>query len=325
MPELINVTPGSPEWAAARRQGITVTDIPVILGISPWDSAWALYHRKLQLIPDVRCTEAMRLGTELEPYVVALWGVENDREVILPGALYRSTDRPWQMATIDREIAEYEVERETNGTEITGTKAVLEVKTVAAWQDWGDTGTAEIPPHVRAQLLWQMDVMSVSRGHVGALNRVSGEFRHYTIEHAEFTSGGPTDCQVCTDLDLMRSCGQTFMTRLKNGVVPDVDESAATLAALKALHPESRNDKRATIEHELWNDYLEASAIVGSGEAAKRGYEARIRDLIGEAGVIESDGKVVAYRRIQHVKAHTRKAGTRDMIVRASVKETTDE
>jgi len=46
MAELVDVDPGSLEWLEVRRSGITATDIPVILGLSPWDSKFALWHRK---------------------------------------------------------------------------------------------------------------------------------------------------------------------------------------------------------------------------------------------------------------------------------------
>ena len=34
MPELLLCEPGTPEWLAARRQGVTATDIVTILGLS---------------------------------------------------------------------------------------------------------------------------------------------------------------------------------------------------------------------------------------------------------------------------------------------------
>ena len=33
MPELIPAEPGTPEWLAARRQGVTATDIVTIIGL----------------------------------------------------------------------------------------------------------------------------------------------------------------------------------------------------------------------------------------------------------------------------------------------------
>jgi predicted phage-related endonuclease len=53
VPELVDVTPGSPEWLDTRRAGVTATDIPVILGISSYESAYSLYYRKRGELPEV--------------------------------------------------------------------------------------------------------------------------------------------------------------------------------------------------------------------------------------------------------------------------------
>jgi putative phage-type endonuclease len=323
MPELIDVPPGSPEWHAARRQGITATDIPAILGLSPWDSAWALYHRKLQLIPEVQQTGAMALGLILERYAGDLWCNQNPLYVAYPGGLYRSTGRPWQMATLDMRTWSHAESSEQP----------IELKTIVRWDGWGDSGSSDIPPHVRAQLLWQMDVMGVSRGHVGALNRVSGEFRHYTVEHelgpdcaVHGIVSDDSVCLACRDIDIMRTAGLIFRDRLLGELnPPPVDESAVTLAALKALHPGTRNDKRAEVRAVSWHNLTVWRAEAKDCDDRVRKAEAIVRDQIGEAGVITVDGEIVGYRRIQHVKEHTRKAGTRDMIVRANSKERDDE
>jgi hypothetical protein len=158
---------------------------------------------------------------------------------------------------------------------------------------------------------------------------VSGEFRHYTIEHGETVDEADTldteECDICIDQLNMRARGAEFLNRLADHEPPSVDESAATLAALKALHPGTRNDKRAEIEPGLWHLYDVTKETVSAYQGQLRKAEARIRDQIGEAGVITVAGEVVGYRRITHVKEHTRKAGTRDMIVRATTKETTED
>lgn len=322
MPELINVEPLSPEWHAVRRQGITATDITAILGISPWDSAYALYHRKLGITEDVPDSDRFRLGRELEPIVERRWVEANQVPVAhQAGAksnLWRSSDRPWQMATLDRVYYDEPVE----------------LKTSATRDGWGDTGTDHIPPHVRAQLLWQMDVMGVSTGHVGCLFLPSGEFRHYTVQHEHTQWQDPTtglasgigalDCRVCDDIEMMRKAGFEFYQRLDENRPPSVDESAATTATLKQLHRDPAKDKHADITPELWDAYQRASYEIKLTENARRHIENTIREQIGEAGVITVDGQVVAWRRRYTVKAHTRKAGTRDMIIRANAKGDTD-
>jgi len=40
-------------WLAVRREGITATDAATIMGASPWDSPFALWHRKKGNLPEL--------------------------------------------------------------------------------------------------------------------------------------------------------------------------------------------------------------------------------------------------------------------------------
>lgn len=333
MPELIDVAPGSPEWLAARRAGVTATDIVAVTGLSSTESAYSLYHRKLGNLPDQPDSDRWRLGRELEPYIASRWLEAHPGQFLTGHAvLCRSSERPWQMATLDREMLVYEVEPDTNGTNVIGAEP-LELKSWAdADRDRWDDGP---PPAVRAQVLWQMDVMGVAAGHVGVLFLPSGEFRSFTIEHdgtqfdAELYTHGDFDelqaCTACKLIDTMRTAGEEFMIRMLNNDPPSPDGSAATLAALKARYAEPRNDKVAVIESADWQLYDNDCQGVAHWKANKAKSEARLRELIGEAGAIEVDGEIVARRVISTVKAHYRKEGTRDVITRLKRKDNDDE
>jgi hypothetical protein len=194
MPELLPYEPRTPEWHAARRSGVTATDIVTILGLSSWDSVYSLFWRKMQQIPEIEDSDRFRLGRYLEEYTAQLWSAEHSRS-LRQGALYRHAGRSWQLATLDRSL------------EVGTGLQPLELK---SWADadrhsWGggvaryegrigDDGEHldpepvqppagnSIPAKVRAQVLWQMDVMDVATGHVGVVFLPSGEFRSYTIE-----------------------------------------------------------------------------------------------------------------------------------------------
>jgi putative phage-type endonuclease len=324
MPELVEVMPGTPEWLAARRAGVTATDIVTICGLSPHDSAYALYWRKLGATPDVADSDRFRLGRHMEPYAAGRWleahpgSFLNDRAL-----LFRSAERPWQMATIDRETLVYETERDTNATIVHGGEPV-ELK---SWADadrrqWDDGPV----PAVRAQLLWQMDVMGAVRGHVGVVFLPSGEFRSYTVDHAPQTHLllGAARCEICCDLDFLRIKGDDFMWRIQEGNPPSVDASAATLAALKARFAGTRDDKTAVIADDLWLRYYHACKAVNLGRELKKQAENEMREVIGECGLIEVGGTVVARRQRYTVKAHMRRESTVDKIVRVKNKEEDD-
>lgn len=62
---------GTPEWLAARRDLITSTDLPVILGLSPYKSEATLAREKLGEVAPTEQTLVMQVGLALEPVIAA--------------------------------------------------------------------------------------------------------------------------------------------------------------------------------------------------------------------------------------------------------------
>lgn len=304
MPELI-CSADNPRWLEERRKGVTATDITVITGLSPDDSAYSLYWKKLGQIPDEHTdTPRLRLGRELEPIIINRWQETNPDWYAKDSGtcLYRSTARPWQMATPDRTAWEMGEEQPV----MTG---VLEVK---SWADWDRDAWADGPPaRVRAQVLWQMDTLDVAVGHVGVLFLPSGEFRPYTIEHTvncPRVDGLGIGCTACPDIDLLRSAGRDFMDRLDLNDPPSPDASSATLAALKARFADPARDKEADIDGKLWEQFDFHAEQEAIAKEHKREAEAQIREQAGQARILTVAGARVAVRVTgdQQVKAHTR-------------------
>src|SRR5260221_100837 len=90
------------EWLAARRLGVTASEIAVILGISPFDSPFNLYYKKTGQISEDFDNNAMSLGRHLEPWIADRWADEHPDWHIEMAGLFASVDRPWQLATPDR-------------------------------------------------------------------------------------------------------------------------------------------------------------------------------------------------------------------------------
>jgi putative phage-type endonuclease len=298
MPELVCAA-DDPGWLAARRAGVTATDIVTILGLSSTDSAYSLYYRKRGEVPDLPDNDRWRLGRELEPYIFQRWWQEHSSEhgdynSECARLLWRNSERPWQLATPDQVLSWAHEDESIAGTP----RAVVECKTWAdadkpSWQDGP-------PPAVRAQVLWQMDVMSVTTGHVGVVFLPSGEFRSHVIE---------LDDAAEADIMCMIAAGTVFYDRMRGNMPPPtVDGSAATLAAVRARFPKPADRKVVAIDSDLYDGWssLKAAATVAQNEA--RQAESKIREQLGEATDIEVDGQVVARRRVYDspVKAHVR-------------------
>jgi putative phage-type endonuclease len=297
MPELVCAAT-DPRWQEERRKGITATDLPVILGLASWASPYSLWAQKSDIINPPPDSDRWRLGRELQPYIVRRWAEATERGEGLDGGLWRSTARPWQMATPDR------VHWTLDGTY---PEAVLEVK---SWADmdrhaWDDGP----PPAVRAQILWQMDVMDVPAGHWGVLFLPSGEFRHGVIEHG--TTGrhlSAERCNWCKDILMMRSAGRDFLDLIYLGTPPDVDGSAATLAALRARFTPAEGPA-AEVDESLWDMWLSMKSHAAVYKSNASECEAKIREQLGTATRIKVDGKIAGRRIIAtaQVKAHERR------------------
>jgi len=303
MPELICAA-DDPRWLEERRKGVTATDLPVILGLASWASPYSLWAEKSGITDPAPDNDRFRLGRELQPYIIQRWTEATARGEGLPGGLWRSTARPWQMATPDH------VHWDLYGTR---PEAVLEVK---SWADmdrhsWDDGP----PPAVRAQILWQMDVMDVPRGHWGVLFLPSGEFRSGVIEHdpkwplgRDVTHTLPGKiCDLCSDILMMRSAARDFLDLIDLGTPPDVDGSAATLATLRARFT-PQEGPAAEISEDLWETWIAAKVFESGAKADAKEAEAKIREIIGTATRIKVGGQVVGRRIIAtaQVKAHTR-------------------
>jgi hypothetical protein len=106
---------------------------------------------------------------------------------------------------------------------------------------------------------------------------------------------------------MMRSAARDFLDLIDSGTPPDVDGSAATLAALRARFTPAEGPA-AEISAGLWGDYIECKERKAEAEYDARNFEALIRKEIGTATRIKVGGKIAGRRIITtaQVKAHTR-------------------
>ena len=297
------VLPGTaPEtdWHAARREG-SRSEIAVVMGLAPGsqNSPYALYHRKLGALPEVGDNDAMERGRVLEPYV-ALKFARQRPDLMVTGSgreLYAHPDRSWQLATPDRVLCEPSLSKVAA---YDAPLAVLECKTDAGGDDWGDEGTEEIPVHYRAQVLWQMDVLGVTTAFVACLLIRSWKVRVY-----EITLGD----QAREDLEVMRAEAEQFRFRLLREDPPAVDWTPATSAALRHLHPDLE-DRDVEIRRMPGIQYRAACKAYKAAEQRKKLAENRLRLLLGNGHrVIDGvTGDVIATRQVYDVREHTRKA-----------------
>lgn len=155
-----------------RRSGITGTDISAILGLNPYATPLSVYDSK---DPDLRVedwaeNEDTDRGNFLEPGI-RVWSQKKIGRTIHEGRTVVNSKNKLIIASPDgivpdaNSIAiEATFDAKAPGERVTG---------------WGEHGTDQVPPHVAAQVCWQMAALGVELAYVGAL--IHGRLRVYEI------------------------------------------------------------------------------------------------------------------------------------------------
>ena len=250
--------PGSPEWHAARANGIGGSEIAAVLGLSPHESRFSLWHRKKGLVAPVEETEVMYWGKVHEPGIAARFAELHPEWRIAPASTYAAAERPWQIANPDRRL---EPESPFDDDEL------LEIKTARDDEGWGEQGTDQIPVHYRCQCLWYLDVLGARRCHVAVLIAGS-EYREYVVDYDE------------AEARLLRDAGARFMHDLAHDVRPDIDGHTATYAAVRAL-PEGLDDVNVDITEQLRDRFHTAQDAFWLAEDELTACKGVLLDAIG--------------------------------------------
>lgn len=102
--KIINVEQGTPDWLSLRENYIGASEAPVIMGVSPYETPYQLWERRVGLKPPIEQTEAMRRGHEDEP-LARKWAESSflfkSSPIELPPAVLVSLTNPWMLASLD--------------------------------------------------------------------------------------------------------------------------------------------------------------------------------------------------------------------------------
>jgi putative phage-type endonuclease len=267
-------TPGSDEWHAARANGIGGSEIAAVMGLSPYESRFSLWHRKKGLVGPVEESPAMRWGTKHEPTICAEFAELHPEWSVDPSPTFRSADRPEQIVNPDRIL---------RGPE--GQLELLEAKTARDDEGWGEEGTDEIPVWYRCQCLWYLDVLGLRRCHVAVL--IAGaDYREYVVEYDE------------NDALAMRAAATEFMRTLADDERPSIDGHSATYQVLREL-PEGLEDVDVEIDPQLRERFHAAQDQFWSAEDELTACKGELLDAIGTGRRATVLGDRVATRTVR--------------------------
>lgn len=270
----------TPEWHELRRDSVTSSDMPVLVGLSPFKSEYELALEKTGQMPPEEepadGTDPREVGLLIEPVLLELYRRRTGRDAHRIHRTHIHRDIPWAAASLDAETIRERPNR------------IVELKHSSSIR-WASKA---LPEDVEVQVMWQMGVAGIHHADVTAL--VYGQLRVIPIEFDE---------SYFADLVAIAT---RFHERVEAGILPDPDGSDSARRALSTRFPSDDGTFLATsietsaIAEELRQakgELVAAKARLGTAENA-------VRAVLGDAtgmGSLEADGYRITWKRTADV------------------------
>lgn len=260
------------DWLAARRDGITATDIVAIVGENPYTTPVDVWLDKTSDLPpaDDMPSEAAMWGIDLEDVVAQRWAEMHGMAVRRVGLLAKDGD-DWMRASLDRIVKP--------GCNPDGACG-LEVKTRNAWV--ADQWDAGVPASVVTQVQWQMAVSGLGHIHVAAL--IGGQrLVDHVVNRDEDT------------IDALTATASRFWVNVLARELPDIDPALWTAADLDRLYPDRSGEREVdpTIVQPLLAACAAAEKKIKPLHRAMAEARVALIALLGDADTAVVDGKPV--------------------------------
>jgi putative phage-type endonuclease len=288
----------SPEWHAARLSMIGSSDIPIILGLSTFKSAYTLWHEKVGLIqpspPDEKWQRKLDYGHHMEPFVAGLFQKKHPELFVQETGTWRNRDNPWQGCNPDRLV----LLSDSPADEMTPHSA-LELKTFPSLSDW-DYGP---PLGYVAQLQWQLDTFGWQRGVLAGYANLSGDYVEYEIELNPFEADAVRakawefDLSVREARQVLKDAGpEDDVQAILQELAPEIDGSEGTYQTLRRLNPSLVKGTDSEIPEEVAESYLDAAKALKAADSSLNKWKGHLLAHMGTAHYAVYDGKRIASR-----------------------------
>jgi len=218
MATILPVRQRTPEWLAARENGIGASQAAAAIGVSEWQSPIGLWAEKLGLVPPQAETPSMRIGTALEPLIASMYTEATGVKIRRANNLRQHAEHAFMLASLDRRAG----------------RKPIELKFSARAVGYGEPGTDEVPDDVLVQVLHQLAVLGEPEGDVALLKPGAAGVLIYPIRRTPEAEAAIVERE------------SAFWDHVQTRTQPDVDGSEATRRALAAMYP--RGAELATIE-----------------------------------------------------------------------------
>lgn len=284
--ELLGVfEPGSDEWHAARADGIGGSEIAAVLGLSPWESAFSLWHRKRRLVPPRLATVEMDAGRRLEPVIIDVFAERHPELRIERTGTFRNRERPYQIANPDCLLFNV---LDDGGRP----SALLEAKYALNAEKWGEEFVGHIPENYVAQCRWYIDTLGLRKCYLMVFIGSTGEFREYEI------LADPEDTR------LLRTSAEEFQRQVSENIRPKIDGHEQTLKTVKQM-PEGMVDLDVEVGPILRDQYFDVLSAFDRAADEKRRAQSLVLDRIGDGHRAVCRGERVATRTVRDGKTYS--------------------
>lgn len=273
-------------WLEWRSTGIGASEAGAVVGVSPYETALAVYLRKVGAGEPIVESEAMAWGTRLEPAIAEEYSRRTGFSFTAAQVCVGSPTHFFMLATLDR---------------VRSDGRVVELKTVGhrSAAQWGEAGTDEIPAHYLVQVTHQMICTGTEVADVAAL--IGGqELRIYTV---------PRDDDIA---DRIISLEAEFWRRVTDRDPPPVDHGRDG-PALARLWPGAEGEVAlGPIGEALVEDYEAHGREIRARQESREIARVQLLDLMQDhASARLADGRTLTRRvvsipeRTQIVKPYT--------------------
>lgn len=256
---VLDLVQGTPEWVAARRDGIGASDLAVIAGESPYKSPLDLWAEKRGLVEpviDAEQAELFEIGHLMEPTLLAIYERRTGRRPERAPNALAHPEIPWARASLDA---------------IAPVERIVEAKWTNSTR-WPADG---IPEDVRIQCQWQMFVTGWKVADVVAL--VGRSARVVEV---------PRDDAYIDDLYAL---AEDFWSRVESGERPAVDGRKTTTRTLASLYPADDGTllPASTELASLVSELRDAKAVLKAAEEREATLGNALRAVLGDAAGID--------------------------------------
>lgn len=284
-------SPFTAEQLDIRRTKLTASDIPAVLGLSPYRTPADVWRAKVLGEEEYRGNWRTRRGHAVEPIILDAVAEQTGLRVVRRSAetIYHPIFS-WLGATPDADVFD--------GDHLVGTCEVKDVglRMAKHWYDF--EGALSVPDYVLVQAQVQATLRRVPRIYVGVWLATDDEPRHVQLDSDEELW-----------LGILEGCQRFWTDHVLTGQPPppmSAEDAARTAKSLFPRHTPAKWEP-STPEHEIVaTELLEAKRMKTEAESRLKSATARMQSLMGDCEGVSGRGWKATwkYQDGYEVKAH---------------------